>query len=457
MHVKFMFAKDMAFPARSIRFQKVCCLLTTAALLAGCAPSEKVARKSKVDQVTAVKTVAVAQMDVPRMTVQPATIHGYFRSEIHSRATGYVAELSADIGDIVEAGAELATIEVPELEQRRRILQARTRQLEAAERQAESGVELAAAEVNSAKANLEVAKADLSRVDAALAAAESEFNRTADLVARGSLQDRMLDEARQRRDSQRAARDAVQSTIASSEAKVRVAEAQAAAAQADLEAAKAATEVARREVEEIAVSIDFATLRAPISGIVSDRNIEPGNLVGRSDEHGGRPLFVIHQIDKVRVRIPVPEVDAPLVSRGDRVTLSFPSFSDETPVVASVARRSGTLDPNTRTMMVEVDLENPDGKYLPGMFGQATIELGAKAAANVLPARAVRFAEDGTSYVYVVDENDSVKIADVKTGIDDGERIEIVAGLQPNQQVIDAHLKRFREGDSVKVLQTSNR
>jgi len=103
-------------------------------------------------------------------------------------------------------------------------------------------------------------------------------------------------------------------------------------------------------------------------------------------------------------------------------------------------------------MLVEAVIENPNQKLLPGMFGQASIELATKVAANMLPARAIRFDESGQAYVYVVDQNDTVTIVSVTTGIDDGRSIEILAGVDSGQRVVGAHLKRFTTGQKVRIL-----
>lgn len=362
-------------------------------------------------------------------------------------------QLTADIGDRVEAGDQLALIDVPDLVKQHEIAEAKIRRLVAEEQRSQAGISLAKARVASSSAMLAEANSQLASVEAALAAADAEFTRTDDLVRRGSLQNRMLDEARMRRDTQTAQKQAMSSSIESARADVAVSEAQVVAAEADLAAAKAETDIARRELEEIDVMISFATLKAPFAGVVTHRNIEPGDLVRSASEVGdGKPLFVISQIDKLRVRIPVPESDAPQVSQGDEITLTFPSFAAEAPLTATVTRRSGSLDPNTRTMMVEAELDNADGKLLPGMFGQASIHLETKVAANMLPAQAIRFDEGGKAYVYVVGENDTVAVAQITTGLDDGTSIEILSGVEPGQRVIGPHLKRFVDGQHVDVL-----
>lgn len=428
-------------------------LALTACFAGGCDSKQAVVKKSNFDDKIAVRTVAVEQTDVKRTTQQPASVHANYRAEIRSRADGYVTGLMADIGDYVKAGAALAEIDVPEMEKQLMVGKARVRRFQAEEMQAEAGVNLASAQLRSSQAKLDEAKSQMDRVEASLAASEAEFSRTQDLVQRGSLQNRVLDEVRMRRDSEQASKLAVKSSIDSAEAEVGVAEAMLVSAKADLAASVAETEISNRELEELEVLIAYATIKAPFDGVVTHRGVELGDLVKaaeNSNEAG--PLFVVSQINRVRIRVPIPESDAPLVSVGDQLTVTFPSFESESPINATVTRRAGSLDPSTRTMLIEAEVDNEDGKLIPGMFGQATIQLAAKVAANCLPSRAIRFGEDGKAYVYIVGDDDKVTVKSIQTGFDDGSTIEVVSGLEPEQVVIDSHLKRFTDGQQVAVL-----
>ncbi|HBN77552.1 MAG TPA: efflux RND transporter periplasmic adaptor subunit [Planctomycetaceae bacterium] len=432
-----------------------CALMLQICLIAGygCTASPAVSLDEEPAKAIAVKTVAVVQEDIPLTTFQPATVHAYYRAEIRAKISGYVKELKVDIGDVVQAGETLAIIDVPEMEKQRLIHQARITRNESEEARASAGVQLAQANVQSAEAKLEQAKSEMSRADAALAAIEAEFSRTQDLVDRQSLESRMLDEVRKKRDSERANKQAMQSAIISAEANVNVAQAKTTSAQADLKAAQAETEIARRQLEELEVLLAYSNLKAPFAGVVTQRTVDPGDLVREGNEVGqGSPLFVVSQVEKLRVQIPVPEADAAFASRGDTVTLTFPSFSGEKSMELSITRIAGALDPSTRTMLVEAELENKEGKYLPGMFGQASISLNTKVAANMLPARAIRFDESGQAYVYVIDENQQVTVIDITTGIDNGNFIEVQSGLDAGQVVIDAHLKRFKTGQKVELI-----
>jgi RND family efflux transporter MFP subunit len=398
------------------------------------------------------------QQEVQRTTVQPATVHAFYKAKIRAKVSGYVQELRVDIGDHVQAGDPLLVIDVPELVKQRQIMDAKVRRAEAEEARAEAGILLATANVRAASARLDQAKSEMNRVEASLAAAEAEFERTSDLVQRQSLERRMLDEVRKKRDTELAAKQSVESAIVSAEADVTVAEAKLTSAKADLDAAKSDSKIAQGQLEEVEVLLDYTTLKAPFTGVITSRDVDPGDLVlAESDSTKGPSLLTVSQVDKVRIQTPVPEADAALVNPGDVMSLSFPSFPDEAPLEATVSRRSGSLDPQTRTMLVEAEVDNPDMKLLPGMFGQATIKIGKALASNVLPARAVRFDTEGNAFVYAVGEQETIEIVPVTTGIDDGTTIEIRSGIEAGQQVVDAHLRRLASGQKVMVLTRSPR
>lgn len=402
---------------------------------------------------TPVKVVKVTQEPIQRSTVQPATVRAYHEVKIHAMVTGYVAQVNVDIGDVVKQGAVMATIDVPELDKRRQVIEAQIARCQAIQRQTQAGIDQARAEVVAAEAKLIQAKSEIDRVEASLAAAEAEFSRTQDLVNRQSIEHRLLDEIRKQRDTELASRKSTQSAIESAKADVSVARAGVSAAQAQYDSAVSETHIAERRLEETQVLLDYATLKAPFDGIVTARSVDPGTLVRRADD--GNPmsaLFEISQISKVRVHVAVPESQAVALTPGSSLTLSFPFFANEKPIVTSVTRISNSLDASTRTMLVEAEVDNPQGKLIPGMFGQASIETSASVAAKMLPARSVRFDESGRAYVYVVDGNNTVNLVDVTLGFDLGNRIEILSGLKTDERVIDAHRRRFLGGETVTVL-----
>tara|TARA_R100001132_G_scaffold9706_1_gene9159 strand:- start:9351 stop:10730 length:1380 start_codon:yes stop_codon:yes gene_type:complete len=426
--------------------------LSMSAALTGCSVETDVTHLKKSSQPVPVEMISMTQEQIARTTTQPATVLPFYQTEIRAKVSGYVKEVKADIGDYVKQDTILAVIDVPELQKQRQIIEARISQNESEEKRAEAGIQLSQANVQSAEARLLQAKSELNRTKALVAAAEAEFDRTSDLVQRRSLESRVLDEVRKKRDSELANQQTVSSAINSASADVVVARAKQKSAEADLQVAKSQTSIARHQLEELDVLLNYATIKAPFSGMITGRTVNPGDLVREGNEVGkGEPLFEIDQIEKVRVEIPVPEIEAAFISRGDVVKLSFPSFPAEEELKVAVTRFTGKLDPHTRTMLVEAEVPNPSRKLIPGMFGQATISLGSPAAANMLPARAIRF-EGGKAFVYAVTD-DVVSVVPVTTGMDNGNSIEILSGLQPGQKVVDAHLKRFKTGEKVAPIQ----
>ncbi|MEC8557608.1 MAG: efflux RND transporter periplasmic adaptor subunit [Planctomycetota bacterium] len=418
---------------------------------AGCKKTVSLPKSSEsAERLVKVKTVVVVQKEVTKSTKQPATIVPYYETQINSKVEGYISEVNVDMGDVVKAGQSLARIDVPEMQSQRDAALARVDLLQAKEKEASAGVVLAKATVQAAKARLEQARSQLLEKEALFAAADAEFNRTQDLVRRGSLQERLLDEATKNRESAKASQAAVLSSVQSAQAEVGVAEAKQIGTVALFESATAETQVARKQLEELEVMLGYANITAPFDGVISARHANLGELMG-GDSSNGKSLFVLESTSVVRVQVAIPEVQAPFVQVGDKLTLEFPSFASEPPVEVAVTRLSVSLDQGTRTLLVEAELQNDAGKFLPGMFGQATLTLQTEQVA-MLPARAVRFDESGNAYVYLVNQDSEVETKEVAVGIDTGTEIEIVSGVEVGQQVIGAHLSRFVDGQKVESL-----
>lgn len=406
-----------------------------------------------VDDLVTVKIVVPERLTLKRTTTQPATIHAYHQAEIYSKVAGYLKSLQVDIGQPVQTNAVLGVIDIPEMKKGLERQEARIQQLTADENSAQANVALEKANVQAAEAARDQAQADITKTEAQLTADRSEFNRVQELVANKSIAARLLDEARKKLESSQAAKTSSEAAFASSKANVLVAMAKLAVAFAGGDAAKAATNVARKALEEMDALMGYATLKAPFKGVVIERHVDPGDLVRNiqtASNTEGHPLFTIAQLDKVRVRVAVPENDAPWANVGDTVSLRMRAISGRT-FEGTISRVAGALDESTRTMLIEVDLPNAERLLLPGMYGEATIVLEEKANALMLPAGAVRYDESGKSYVYVVNEENIVRIVEVTTGSDDGKQIEITGELDENAAVVDAMLGRLQTDQHVHV------
>lgn len=415
-------------------------------------PDAKAAQSQENDDVT-VKVVRPERKTIKRTTTQPATVHAYHQAEIYAKVAGYLTELHADIGSEVEAEDVLGIIAVPEMEKAREKQQATIARLQADEKRHEAVQHLAAANVKAAAAARDQANADIKKTDAQLTADAAEHKRVQELVANKAVAARLLDEALKKLESSQAAKTSALAAFESSKANVLVAEQKVAVANADRLAALEETKVAQKQLEEMDAVMSYATLKAPFKGVVIARHVDPGDLVRNiqtASDASRPPLFTVAQIDKVRVRVAVPENHVPLANKDDPVTLRLRSMPHRS-LDGKINRIARALDTSTRTMLVEVDLRNPDGDLLPGMYGEATITLAEKANALMLPAGAVRYDEKGHASVYLIDANNTVQIISIQVGIDDGKQTEITSGLPDNYRVVDSMVGRLTEGQRVRV------
>jgi len=418
-------------------------LLSLLPMFVGCsgrlAASGDTADDTDVDSVL-VETLKPERVELSRTIRQPATIHADQQANIYSKASGYLSEVNADIGAKVSKNDPLAIISVPEMERQRSRQAANVKRLEAEEKRA-------AAEVKVAKASADKARANVKKAQAKLTAAVSEYNRIAGLVKQRAVADRLLDEATEKHEAAKAEKAASEEDVKLADANIELSE----------ESAKAAaemTKVANHELEELDELVKYATLSAPFDGVVLARNVDEGDLVRntQSSAKDGPPLYVVAKTDPVRARVSVPERETIYIKIGQEVHVTLQAMSGQ-PIKATVSRKAGGLDESTRTMLVEIDLPNPDGRLLPGMFGEATITTEENKSRLILPANVVRYDEQGKSYVYVVNSSKEIQVVDVKTGFDDGQRIEITEGLTGDENVVAPMLGRLKQGQKVRVVE----
>lgn len=398
-----------------------------------------------------VKVVTATRGQTLRATTQPATVRPNHVAHLVAKTAGYLEELHVDIGSRVEKGALLAKLAVPEVEKQHARQQAMVQKLKANAKRAAAEIDVAQAQVLSAEALLAQAEAGVKASQALVAADTAELTRVTSLVENKSVASRLLDEAQKRSDSSKAAQLAAEAALKSSEAGVVVAKAKLAAAQADLETAHAETAVAERELEELAAWLDYAQIKAPFAGVITERNVDVGDLVTNASTSGSsKPLLVLVDTARVRVQVVIPERDAPWASVGDATTIRFPALAGRE-FTGSVTRIASYLDDATRSMLVEVDLDNEQQTLLPGMFGEAKVTLEAEADGIYLPASAVRFDTKGVASVYVVSATGTVQSVPVTIGADDGQKLEITSGLSGGEQVVDAMLGRLTDGQQVRI------
>lgn len=174
----------------------------------------------------------------------------------------------------------------------------------------------------------------------------------------------------------------------------------------------------------------FKRIVAPFSGLVTQRNVDVGDLITAGN---AKPLFVLSQTDPLKVYIYVPQTYASQVKVGQAVEIT----QSETPgqvLHGKIARTAGAIDTATRTLQVEVDLPNADGALLPGAYVQVALPAGAAKTLTV-PVNALLFRAEGPRAA-VVGADNKVKMQEVKIGQDFGSTLEIISGLQAGDRLI---------------------
>lgn len=328
-----------------------------------------------------------------REIVLPGNIQAFTLAPIYARTTGYVKAWYHDIGTPVRKGELLAVIETPELDQ----------------------------ELASAKADLATAKsnAGIAKVTA---------DRYNDLIGRNAVSQQDTDNAVQ-------ALEARNTQVASSEANV-------------------------QRLEEL---VSFERIVAPFDGVITARNIDTGQLIsatgstttaGAGTVSGNKEIFDISAVRTLRVFINVPQIYSPDAKNGTIAKLTLPQYPGRT-FQGKLVRSSDAVDPATRTLLAEVDVDNRSGELLPGSYTEVHLSVSSDAPALIVPVSAMILEPDGLR-VATVDANHHVHMARVTPGRDYGTTVEILAGLKPGESIIGNPPDSLIDGEEVRVVNNSN-
>lgn len=337
-----------------------------------------------------VETALPIRKTVYRRLKVPGETLPFEQAALHARVPGYLEAIPVDRGSVVKAGDVLARIAVPELEN----------------------------QLEREKAELAACAPAIAREEAEFAWREAIHTRLKDVAAKtpNLVNPEMLDDAVGRYEMAKAERDVT----------------------------KSREPVLRAAVAKTQTLIGFAAIKAPFDGVVTERWVDPGQLI----QPAITKILHLMRTDPVRVRIHVPQSDVPAIRPDSRAKVSFdelPGKSFEVPV----ARLFWALNPNTKTMAAEVDVKNPEGAIRPGMYAHVLVELDARPDALVLPAGAL-VVEKKKTFVYIV-RGEAAKKTPVVVGIDDGIEFEVREGLRDNDEVIVTGKNLVTDGDPVRT------
>ena len=203
-----------------------------------------------------------------------------------------------------------------------------------------------------------------------------------------------------------------------------------------IDTAKSKAAMAKASLERAETLLNFCKITAPFSAVVTKRFVDPGAFVPAataSSSAQSAALVTLADFKTVRVQIPVPELEASRVKNGLPVKFSVEGLTGKV-FEGTITRSSQVLDDATKTMLVEVDLKNPDNNLRPGMYAIAKVGIEKHSDVFLLPVEAV-LKEKAVSSVFLV-ENGKARKVPVKTGFEDGTSIEITEGISKDAQVI---------------------
>lgn len=215
-----------------------------------------------------------------------------------------------------------------------------------------------------------------------------------------------------------------------------------AVAQANLNSAKA-------NVERLQKAEAFKEVYAPFDGVLTLRRVDVGDLINAGTGSTSQALFQIAQTHTLRVYVQVPEAYSDEMIFGLPAKIEFASNPSQ-PATGTLVRTSKSIDPTSLTLLVEVDIDNQDGKFLPGGYAQVHFALTLMRPPLVLPGNTLIFRAQGTQ-VGVVDDNDTVHLQDIKIGRDFGTKIEVLDGIKDDDNVILNPSDSLTDGQKVRV------
>jgi RND family efflux transporter MFP subunit len=210
--------------------------------------------------------------------------------------------------------------------------------------------------------------------------------------------------------------------------------------QALIQSRRQSSQAATADLRALREMQSYLRIVAPFDGIVTDRLVHPGALVGPGADP---PLLVLQQIAKLRIVVAVPEEDCGTILQGGRVTFHVPAFPERT-YSGTIARSAHALDPKTRTMAVELDVANPDGTLSPGMYPTVNWPVRRSRPALLVPVSSVVTTTERT---FVIREHDGrAEWIDVRKGPVEASLVEIAGPLRAGDRIVRRASDEIRDG-----------
>jgi len=219
-------------------------------------------------------------------------------------------------------------------------------------------------------------------------------------------------------------------------------------------ATAAAVRSSQANVQRLREMQSFEKIYAPFNGVVTARTIDTGQLI---DTGAAKELFRLQAIQTLRVYTNVPQAFSGSVKRGMKLDVSFSEHPGKV-YQGTIERTADAIDPTTRTLLVEIDLDNRKGELFPGSLAQVHFKTAFLGQSYVVPIAALIFGRDGMRVAVVVNDGSTAKahLAPVIIGEDDGATVQITSGLSANDRIIQDPPDSLIEGEKVTVVNPGN-
>lgn len=355
-----------------------------------------------------VVTIVHAEQGEPTSELRlPGNIEPLYSANLYARVDGYLERRNVDIGTHVKSGQILAVISSPEVDQQ--LLQAR-----ATLAQSEASLQQSRAALEQAKAN-----AELTRLTK---------ERDLPLGEQHAISQQIVDSAVQSYDARMADVSAANANIAAADANVTA---------------------NRANVSRLQQMQQFERIVAPFDGVITERNVERGDLISVGNSASSKPLFSIAQSGTVRIQVDVPQSEAVNIKDGQIASVDVKERLGRA-YTGTVVRNAGALDDAARTMLTEVQVDNKDASLLPGMYAQVKFTLPEQRTSLIIPTSSLVVDHSGM-HVVTVDAAHTVHFVPVTIGKDMGKTIEILNGLNQTESLVASPSDLLSEGEHVEV------
>ena len=201
-------------------------------------------------------------------------------------------------------------------------------------------------------------------------------------------------------------------------------------------------------VNQLEAQMSFKRVTAPFSGIITSRNVDIGTLVNAGSSATNQ-LFTISQIDRLRIFVNIPQSFVPFIKIGTEAKVIIQEISSK-PIKGMVTRTAGALNPDTRTLLVQVEFDNPEHLYLPGMYSKVKFSVKRTSRPILIPANTLVIRSEGTEVVTVTPQN-TIAIKPITISKDNGATIEISEGLKGDELLVTNPSLNMTQGLKVSI------